>query len=77
MEKQHLAWHETLEIHELVAFQANGLMKLKKVLPEVTNQELKKIYQKAISGITNNLNELLEFFPNMPRSEDDTEERND
>ncbi|PIB49707.1 spore coat protein, partial [Pseudomonas sp. 2995-1] len=50
MEKQHLAWHETLEIHELVAFQANGLMKLKKVLPEVTNQELKKIYQKAISG---------------------------
>lgn len=27
---QHLAWHETLEIHELVAFQSISLMKLKK-----------------------------------------------
>ena len=25
-----LAWHETLDMHELVAFQANGLMTLKK-----------------------------------------------
>lgn len=24
-----LAWHETLELHELVAFQANALIKLK------------------------------------------------
>ena len=24
-----LAWHETLDLHELVAFQANGLIKLK------------------------------------------------
>ena len=27
-----LAWHETLELHELVAFQANGLIKLKNQL---------------------------------------------
>ncbi|MBU9723741.1 MULTISPECIES: spore coat protein [Bacillaceae] len=67
MEKKHLAWHETLEIHELVAFQANGLMKLKKSLPDVKNEELKKIFQKAISEISNNLNELLLFYPNMPR----------
>lgn len=26
----HLAWHETLDLHELVAFQTIGLMKLKK-----------------------------------------------
>jgi spore coat protein F len=27
---QHLEWHETLEIHELTAFQSNGLIKIKK-----------------------------------------------
>ena len=27
-----LAWHETLDLHELVAFQANGLIKLKNQL---------------------------------------------
>lgn len=26
----HLAWHETLELHELVAAQSNTLIKLKK-----------------------------------------------
>ncbi len=33
----YLAWHETLEIHELVAFQSIGLMKLKKAYPKVTD----------------------------------------
>jgi spore coat protein F len=31
----HLAWHETLELHELVAAQSNALMKLKKAYPKV------------------------------------------
>ena len=30
-----LAWHETLDLHELVAFQANGLIKLKKSVRNV------------------------------------------
>lgn len=62
---KHLAWHETLEIHELVAFQSNGLQKLKKSLPEVTDPELKRLYQKAVQGTTRNLRDLLEFFPEM------------
>lgn len=34
-ERRTLAWHETLEMHELVAFQSNGLIKLKKMIREV------------------------------------------
>jgi spore coat protein F len=37
----HLAWHETLEIHELTAFLLD-LMKLKKASPEVTDPTLKE-----------------------------------
>ena len=73
---QHLAWHETLEIHELTAFQAIGLMKLKKVYPEVTNPALKELYNQAITGLSTNIRELLEFYPLAPRSEEG-ENRND
>ncbi|SDZ10950.1 spore coat protein F [Evansella caseinilytica] len=69
MSNEHLAWHETLEIHELVAFQSNGLMKLKKALAEIENQDLIKLYKTAIEGITSNLMELLQFYPDMPREE--------
>ena len=41
--RQHLAWHETLEIHELVAFQANGLIKLKKTYRSIHDAQLKKL----------------------------------
>lgn len=34
-ERRTLAWHETLEMHELVAFQSNELIKLKKMIREV------------------------------------------
>jgi spore coat protein F len=64
---QHLAWHETLEIHELTAFQSIGLMKLKKALPEVTDSELRALYTQAINGLSSNIVELLEFYPMAPR----------
>ncbi|MCT8136613.1 spore coat protein [Anaerobacillus sp. CMMVII] len=66
---KHLAWHETLEIHELVAFQAIGLMKLKKAFPEVTCPTLKKLYTEAITGISTNIRELLRFYDLAPRPE--------
>lgn len=65
---EHLAWHETLEIHELVAFQAIGLMKLKKTLPEIDCPELRNLYQQTINGISQNIRELLEFYPIGPKS---------
>ncbi|GGA41946.1 hypothetical protein GCM10007416_13590 [Kroppenstedtia guangzhouensis] len=54
--KQRLAWHETLEWHELVAFQSGGLMRLK------------KIYMVFIQGLTANLKELMAFYPAAPPS---------
>jgi spore coat protein F len=61
-ERRSLAWHETLELHELVAFQSNGLMKLKRTIEKVTDPELKAIYRKSIMDIEGNLKELLPFY---------------
>lgn len=54
-EHRHLAWHETMELHELTVFQSLGLMKLKKTYPKITDPELKKIYQQAIHSLTGNI----------------------
>ncbi|EPY7702147.1 MULTISPECIES: spore coat protein CotF [Bacillus cereus group] len=61
-----LAWHETLDLHELVAFQANGLIKLKKSVRNVPDQALQSLYIKAINVIQNNLQELVQFYPYAP-----------
>lgn len=65
-----LAWHETLEVHELVAYQSLGLMKLKKMLPKVSDPNLKKIYEMTIKDMEKNLRELLSFYPDMPGGEE-------
>ncbi|WP_142248104.1 spore coat protein [Alkalihalobacterium alkalinitrilicum] len=70
---QHLAWHETLDMHELVAFQSIGLLKLKKAFPEITDPALKQLYTQAIKGISDNIRELLQFYPLAPRQEQDDE----
>ncbi|MGN7402862.1 spore coat protein [Cytobacillus praedii] len=77
-QQQHLAWHETMEIHELVAFQSIGLMRLKKAYREITNPELKKLYRQAINGLSKNISELLRFYPMAPKPEryDENRENN-
>lgn len=62
-ERKLLAWHETLELHELVAFQSSGLMKLKMSISKVTDHELKELYKKCIQDLEGNLKELLKFYP--------------
>ena len=62
-----LAWHETLELHELVAFQAIGLMKLKKSIGKIKDGNLKTIYRGMIADLEANLGELLAFYPMAPR----------
>ncbi|MGG1216950.1 spore coat protein [Priestia endophytica] len=71
-ERRTLAWHETLEIHELVAFQSNGLIKLKKMIKEVNDPELREIYRKSILDIEGNIKELIPFYSLAPagREED-------
>ncbi|MCM3727682.1 spore coat protein [Neobacillus cucumis] len=58
-----LAWHETLELHELVAFQSLGLMKLKMSIKKVTDSELRELYRLCIQDLEKNLNELLKYYP--------------
>lgn len=67
----HLAWHETLELHELVAFQSIGLIKLKKAFPKIECPTLKSIYAQSICELEANLQELLQFYPMAPRDEID------
>ncbi len=69
-----LAWHETLELHELVAFSSIGLMKLKKGLKKIECPILKAIYHQTIKELEANLKELLQFYPLAPR--EDEEARN-
>ncbi|MEH7109912.1 spore coat protein [Bacillus sp. JJ1764] len=63
-ERRLLAWHETLELHEMVAFQSTGLMKLKMSVNKVTDSELKELYLTCIHDLESNLRELLKFYPN-------------
>lgn len=64
--KQHLAWHETLEMHELTAFQSNQLTLFKMVVNDVLNPQLHQLYLEAIQTIEQNLTELLQFYPLAP-----------
>ncbi|PLR93783.1 spore coat protein [Bacillus sp. T33-2] len=67
MAKQNrLAWHETLELHELVAFQSVLLWKFKKNVRKVTEPELRALYAFSINALENNLRELLRFYPMAP-----------
>jgi spore coat protein F len=61
--RKKLAWHETLELHEMVAFQSLGLMKLKMSINKVTDTELRELYRLSIRDLEKNLNELLKFYP--------------
>jgi spore coat protein F len=63
---KHLAWHETLELHELVAFQSAQLIAFKKKLPMVQDPALHALYAEAIQGVDQNLRELLQFYPQAP-----------
>ncbi|MCY8454185.1 spore coat protein CotF [Bacillus spizizenii] len=76
-ERRTLAWHETLEMHELVAFQSNGLIRLKKMIREVKDPQLRQLYSVSIQAVEENLRELLPFFPQAPHREDEEEERAD
>ena len=67
-ERKTLAWHETLEVHELTAFQTNGLLKLKMSVRKITDPELRNIYLKSIDELEDNLSELLQYYPMMPES---------
>ncbi|RSK52950.1 spore coat protein [Bacillus canaveralius] len=65
-EIRRLAWHETLEVHELVAYQAIVLNRIKKLYRKVDDDELKQLYTVSIKALEKNLRELLKFYPAAP-----------
>ncbi|MFZ3580340.1 spore coat protein [Virgibacillus sp. DJP39] len=71
----HLAWHETLEVHELVAFQSLGLMKLKESVGEIKDKELRLLYVTAIKNLEKNIHELLKFYKIAPNPNMDYDSR--
>jgi spore coat protein F len=73
---QHLAWHETLEMHELVALQAMCLMKLKRAFPQVEDPDLRNLYSQSIRVLEGNLRELMAFYPKAPIPPDSRKEKN-
>ncbi|MEH7095066.1 spore coat protein [Neobacillus vireti] len=77
--RKKLAWHETLELHEMVAFQSLGLMKLKMSINKVTDSNLKELYRLCIQDLEKNLNELLKYYPSAQgyQAREDEEVRED
>ncbi|HET6872654.1 MAG TPA: spore coat protein, partial [Sporolactobacillaceae bacterium] len=66
----HLAWHETLELHEMVAMQSTALMKCKLFVGEVKDSTLMHLYNQSIADLEHNLKELLRFYPKAARHEE-------
>jgi len=55
----HLAPHETLELHELIAYKNVGLFKLKLMCGMVCDPALKQLYMKAIHATECDIRELM------------------
>jgi spore coat protein F len=68
---KHLAWHETLELHELVVYQAAHLTAFKKQLPTLKDAELAALYKTTIKALEMNLKDLLHYYPQAPMTRAD------
>jgi len=64
----HLAWHETMEMHELVVAQTNALKKLRFFSEAINDNTLQKLYVQTIGDLEKNLNDILAFYPEAPRA---------
>ncbi|PGS46133.1 spore coat protein [Bacillus sp. AFS041924] len=66
-----LAWHETLELHEIMAATTYYLYKLKTNLKNITDEGLKELYKASINTFENNLRDILKFMSNITIGERD------
>ncbi|WP_088044020.1 spore coat protein [Bacillus sp. EAC] len=60
-----LAWHETMELHEIVAATTYYLYKLKTNIKNISDPGLKELYKMSIGKLENNLRDLLQFMSNI------------
>lgn len=63
---RHLAWHETLELHEIAATTAQYLMEFKMQLGNIQDPMLRGLYMEAIRSLEQNMVELLPFYEKAP-----------
>lgn len=65
---QHLAWHETLELHEVVATLAHQLIAFKMQLANIQDPTLRGLYMEAIRGLEQDMLDLLPYYEIAPIS---------
>lgn len=65
-EPRRLAEHETLELHELLAFKTGGLFKQKQALPHIKDPELHRLYLESIQILEREIVELVSLLQNRP-----------
>ena len=61
-----LAPHETLELHELLAFQSNTLIRQKKTVKKITDPGLRRLYIQSIEGLQMNIAEIVKELEHRP-----------
>ncbi|BCJ88486.1 coat protein F [Effusibacillus dendaii] len=62
----HLAPHETLELHEILAFKTNGLMRQKMALPHIHDPELRRLYMESMTATERHIREIVELLQHRP-----------
>lgn len=77
MKQKTMAWHETLELHELTAFNSIGLIKLKMGIKNIQDSRLRNIYEQTIRELETSISELVQFYPYTPKPGQSSEYRLD
>lgn len=62
MDQNELAWHETLETHEIINFKTICLLRSKLMQGICFNNELKQLMEKDVEQTIQDINELLPFY---------------
>jgi similar to spore coat protein len=62
MEQESLAWHETMETHEVLNFKTIGLLRSKLMQGLCFDNDLKALMEKDVQQSIKDVNELLTFY---------------
>ncbi|PLR83100.1 spore coat protein [Bacillus canaveralius] len=62
MESQELAWHETMETHEILNFKTVCLLRSKLMQGVCFDNDLKQLLEKDVQQSIQDVNELLNFY---------------
>jgi spore coat protein F len=63
---QHLAWHETLQLHEVVATLAHYMIAFKMQLANIQDPTLRGLYTETIRGFEQDMRDLLPYYEKAP-----------